>query len=59
MYNVPYPRRGRVIKSVAEEYQFTIILRLFGGISSGEGTEISGKKNQDLKRMGVGKNIKL
>ena len=39
-----------------------MILRVLGRITSGkegEGTEIFGEENQDLKKNGVGKNIKL
>ena len=68
-------KRGREYHGSGEEYNmekikrgsniiFPIILRLLGRISSWEGgkrTEILGKKikNQDVKNMGVGKNINL
>ena len=75
VYKVPYPppRGERESHVCGEEYNvekgkaelsnilfhISIILRLLEGISSGEvGTEIL-EKDQDLEKMGVGKNIKM
>ena len=66
-------KRGRESKGFWVEYHVekrvrgsniicSIILRLYGRLSSGKegkGTEILGKKIFFLKKMGVGKNIKL
>ena len=38
---------------------FSLILRLLGRISSGRGDRNYGEENQDFKKMGMGKNIKL
>ena len=38
---------------------FSVILRLLGRISRGEGEGSLGEENHDFKRMGMGKNIKL